>query len=112
MCLYCWYDNLLCIYGVIRLLLVKWYFRMVSPRNLSQYYSGGEDVADHLRFLKSVTVGLSTMFKKRWRLGGGVVRERFKRGNVISGQRKLAVKQEAVAYESDMSKGVQVTVLF
>jgi len=34
-------------YGVIRLLLVKWYFRMVSPRNLSSYHSGGEDVADH-----------------------------------------------------------------
>jgi len=43
-----WYDNLFCIYGVIRLLLVKWYFRMLSPRNLSSYHLGGEDVGDHL----------------------------------------------------------------
>ena len=47
MCMYCWYDNLFCIYGVILLLLVKWNFRMVSPRNLSSYHSQGEDIADH-----------------------------------------------------------------
>jgi hypothetical protein len=47
MCMYLWYDNLFCIYTVIRLLLVKRYFRMVSPRNLFSYHSGGEDVADH-----------------------------------------------------------------
>jgi len=47
MCVYLWYDNLFCIYTVIQLLLVKWYFRMVSTRNLSSYHSGGEDVADH-----------------------------------------------------------------
>ena len=48
-------------YGVIRLLLVKWYFRMVSPRNLSSYHSGGEDAAEHfkmvVRLLALVTDG-------------------------------------------------------
>ena len=33
--------NISVFYGVIRLLLVKWHFRMVSPRNLSSYHSGG-----------------------------------------------------------------------
>jgi hypothetical protein len=50
MCMYCWYDNLFCIYGVIWLLFVKWYFRMVSPRYLSSYHSGGEDVANQFQY--------------------------------------------------------------
>ena len=45
--MYCWYDNFLCMYGVIQLLLVNKYLRMVFPRNVSSYYSGGEDVAEH-----------------------------------------------------------------
>jgi len=45
--MYFWYDNLFCIYELILLLLVKWYFGRISPRNLYSYYSGGEDVAEH-----------------------------------------------------------------
>jgi len=49
--MYYWYENFSVFYGVIRLLLVKWYFRMVSPRNLSSYHSGGEDVAEHFNIV-------------------------------------------------------------
>jgi hypothetical protein len=38
--------------------------------------------------------------------------ERFKRGNISSRKRTVAVSEKAVAYESDVSEGVQVSVFF
>jgi len=51
-----------CIYGVFWLQLVRWYFRTVSPQNLSSYYSGGEDVPEHFWYtflLDRAIAGLS-----------------------------------------------------
>jgi len=45
-------NKLSVLYIGFQLLVVRWYFRVVSPQNLSSYHSGGEDVPEHYWYIR------------------------------------------------------------